>query len=150
MTYTYCLQIGRFPGPVADEECFALVVTPALQAGAPGLWFVGEAAGWGTAPEAGAVGMAAALPPSAALHAAAPNPFAGRAALGYDLPEAGPVRLAVYDLLGREVAVLVDAEQAAGRHEAVLDGRGLPDGTYLVVMTAAGGFTRTQRVTLIH
>src|SRR5690606_32248359 len=39
-------------------------------------------------------------PSSFALHGAAPNPFAGRTTLGYDVPEAGRVRVAVYDLLG--------------------------------------------------
>jgi hypothetical protein len=57
------------------------------------------------------------------------------------------VRLAVYDVLGREVAVLVDGERPAGRHEAVLDGRMLPSGVYLVRL-AAGGEVRTRAVTL--
>ncbi|HLT47339.1 MAG TPA: T9SS type A sorting domain-containing protein, partial [Rubricoccaceae bacterium] len=89
------------------------------------------------------------LPSSYALHAAAPNPFAGRTTLRYDLPEAAPVRLVVYDLLGREVAVLVDGEREAGTHAAVLDGRGFAAGVYVVRMTA-GGRDFTQRLTLVR
>jgi len=89
------------------------------------------------------------LPDTFALHAAAPNPFAGRTTLGYDVPEACRVRLAVYDLLGREVAVLMDGEAPAGRHEAVLDGTGLAVGVYLVSLTTEG-FTQTRRLALIR
>ena len=69
--------------------------------------------------------------------------------VGYALPAGGPVRLAVYDLLGREVAVLVDGVWAAGAYEAVLDGRGLPAGVYVVRLTA-GAFVETRRVTLLR
>ncbi len=47
-------------------------------------------------------------------------------------------RLAVYDALGREVAVLVDSEQQAGPHEVVFDGADLAPGTYIVRFAAAG------------
>jgi hypothetical protein len=87
------------------------------------------------------------LPAAFALHAAYPNPFAGRSTLRYDLPEAAAVRLAVYDVLGREVAAVVDRTVEAGRHTALLDGRGLAAGVYVVRLTA-GGRTFTQRLTL--
>jgi len=69
----------------------------------------------------------AAVPPgdegsSLALHAA-PNPFRGQTVVSYTLPESGRVRLAVYDVAGREVAVLVDEVQRAGRHETAWNGR---------------------------
>jgi hypothetical protein len=89
------------------------------------------------------------LPAVFALHGAAPNPSAGQATLRYEVARAGPVRVAVYDALGREVAVLVDGKQPAGRHEAALDGRALPSGVYLVRMTAEG-FTQSHRVTLLR
>jgi probable HAF family extracellular repeat protein len=87
------------------------------------------------------------VPEAFALHAAYPNPFAAQATLRYDLPASGAVRVAVYDVLGREVAVLVDGHVAAGRHTAVLDGRGLAAGLY-VVRLVAGERTFTQRLTL--
>ena len=88
------------------------------------------------------------VPPDAfALHAGYPNPFAERATLRYDLPVAGRVRLAVYDVLGREIAVLVDADRLAGSHTARLDGTALPSGVYHVRMTTAG-FAQSRRLTL--
>lgn len=90
-----------------------------------------------------------ALPTAFALGTAYPNPFAARATVGFDVPTATEVRVVVYDMLGRVVAVLVNDERAAGRYEAVLDARGLPSGVYLVRVTA-DGFQQTRRVTLLR
>jgi hypothetical protein len=100
-------------------------------------------------PPASASLVADGLPSAYTLHAAAPNPFATATALRYDLPEGGRVLLVVYDVLGREVAVLVDGPVEPGRHRAVLDGLGLPSGVYLVRLTA-GSFAQTQRLTLVR
>jgi subtilisin family serine protease len=89
------------------------------------------------------------LPAAYALDGAAPNPFRGEASVGFALPEAAGVRLAVYDLLGREVAVLADGQMEAGRHRARFDGRGLPAGVYAVRLTA-NEFIGTARVTLLR
>ena len=88
-------------------------------------------------------------PAALALHAPVPNPARGAVRLAFALDAPGPVRLAVYDALGREVAVLVDAVLGAGRHEAVLDGAGLPAGVYLVRLDA-GGRPLTRRLTLVR
>lgn len=82
------------------------------------------------------------------LDAAAPNPTAGLTRIGYTLSASGPVRLAVYDVLGREVAVLVDTPDATeGRHTAVFDARALAAGAY-VTRLVAGSATATGRLTV--
>ncbi len=86
-------------------------------------------------------------PAALALLLAAPNPFAGQTTLRFALPEAGAVRLAVYDTLGREVVHLVDAPLGAGHHAVAFDAGLLPSGTYLVRLEADGQM-RTQRLTL--
>ncbi|MEM8557470.1 MAG: T9SS type A sorting domain-containing protein [Bacteroidota bacterium] len=86
-----------------------------------------------------------AVPDALALEAAYPNPFAMQTTLAYTLPTAQETRLVAYDLLGREVAVLVDGVQPAGTHEAVLDAARLPSGIYLVRLATEAG-ARTQRV----
>ena len=60
-----------------------------------------------------------------------PNPFRQRVTIGYRLPAPGHVRLTVYDVLGRELAVLVDERQSAGSHSAKLDASSWPSGVYL-------------------
>lgn len=87
------------------------------------------------------------LPEEAALHSAYPHPFNPRATIPYEVAESGPVRLVVYDALGREAAVLIEKTQAPGRYEAVLEGTNWPSGAYLIRMTA-GPFTQTRVVVL--
>lgn len=64
-----------------------------------------------------------------------PNPVAGRATIRFALDTAGPVTLAVYDLLGREVARLLDGPAPPGVQDVSFDASGLPAGLYLVRMT---------------
>ncbi len=94
------------------------------------------------------------LPGAFALHPAYPNPFGGaggfdQATVGFELSESAEVAVEVFDLLGRSVAVLVNAELEAGRHTATFDGRGLPSGVYVVRMRA-GAFMASQRMTLVR
>jgi hypothetical protein len=79
----------------------------------------------------------------------APNPFAQTARLRYRLPEPAQVRLEVFDLLGRRVAMLVDGERPAGPHEVQLDGSQLAAGPYFVRLTA-GAETKTQQIQLVR
>jgi hypothetical protein len=85
---------------------------------------------------------------------AQPNPFNPRTTIRFDLPAAGPVRLAVYDLAGRLVRVLVEGEIPAGSHEAVWDGRdqsgrSAPSGSYLARLVA-GGKVEGVRLSLVR
>ncbi len=77
-----------------------------------------------------------------------PNPFRHQTALRFATREAGPVRLAVYDVTGREVAVLVDGVVEAGTHEAAFVAEGLASGVYVYRLTA-GQQTQTGRLTLV-
>jgi hypothetical protein len=67
-----------------------------------------------------------------------PNPFNPVTVLRYQLAEAGHVRLEVYDVLGREVAVLVDEVRVAGEHVARFDGSGCASGVYFCRMQVRG------------
>ncbi len=68
----------------------------------------------------------------------APNPFRQSAVVPYRLAAPGPVSLILYDALGRTVRTLVAGIQAAGDHEAVIDGAGLPSGVYYYELDASG------------
>ena len=77
------------------------------------------------------------------LAPSAPNPFAIATELAYTLPARGPMRLAIYDVQGRQVTQLVDGLQVAGRHAMRWDGRDtngtpLAAGVYLVRLEFAG------------
>src|SRR5690606_14396113 len=75
-----------------------------------------------------------AAPAAFALEGAYPNPFSTTATVRYALPHAAEVRVTVYDVLGREVARLVEGPREAGRHTATVSGRGLAGGVYFVRM----------------
>jgi hypothetical protein len=66
------------------------------------------------------------------LQANYPNPFNTSTVVSYQLLAASNVQLAVYNLLGQEVARLVDENQPAGAHTVQFEARGLASGVYLV------------------
>ncbi len=65
-----------------------------------------------------------------------PNPFNPETIIRYALPVAGYARGVVYDILGKEVATLLDGEMQAGEHSVRFDASGLPSGVYILRMTA--------------
>jgi hypothetical protein len=77
-----------------------------------------------------------------------PNPFNPSTQIGYDVPRNSHVRLVVYDMLGREVALLVKEQKAAGRYAARFDAGGLAGGVYVCRMTA-GDFIGTRRMVFV-
>lgn len=89
------------------------------------------------------------LPREAMLFANYPNPFSQSTTLRFALPAPAVVRLAVYDVLGREVAVLVAGRLAAGVYETGFDADALPAGVY-VVRLEAGGRVVSRTITLIR
>lgn len=59
-----------------------------------------------------------------------PNPFNSSTKISFTLPLDGQVKLGVFDLLGREVAILMERKLVAGRHEIIFDAADLPSGAY--------------------
>ena len=78
------------------------------------------------------------LPEEVSLSANYPNPFNPETTIRYALPVATTLRLAVYDMLGREVGILADGPQAAGRHALRFHAGPLPSGTYIIRLDADG------------
>ena len=82
-----------------------------------------------------------------------PNPFNPSTIIRYDLPEAGPVALTVFDINGREVARLVNGVQQAGSYEVRFDASnaragGIASGVYFYTVRA-GKFVQTKKMLLI-
>lgn len=85
------------------------------------------------------------LPRELRLSGAYPNPFNPSTSISFALPEAGLVRLEVFDALGRIVRVLADEERAAGEHSVSFDASWLASGVYLYRLTSpAGSLVRTM------
>ena len=85
--------------------------------------------------------------PAEGLELALANPVRGASTVTFTTPATGPARLAVYDALGRRVAVLADGPVAAGAHTATLDAASMAPGVYVLRLEAEGGaLTRTVTV----
>ena len=83
------------------------------------------------------------------LGAPAPNPLRGRGTVSFSLDAPGAARLALYDALGREVAVLADDTFSADAHQARLDTRALASGVYVLRLQAPSG-VRSQTLTVVR
>ena len=98
------------------------------------------------------------IPTACALLQNHPNPFNAQTVLRYSLPAPGWVRLAIYDLLGREVRRLSDGRQDAGHHSAFWDGRDesgrkVGSGLYLYRLVVEGqgrDVVRTRKMLLLR
>ncbi len=73
----------------------------------------------------------AVMPDRFSLYQNYPNPFNPTTAISFQLTAVSQTSLIVYDLLGREVATLVDEKLSPGRYERTFDGQGLTSGVYL-------------------
>jgi len=77
-----------------------------------------------------------------------PNPFNPVTNIAYSLPTAAHVELVVYNVLGKEIARLVDTDMQAGYHMAVFDGANLGSGVYFYKITA-GDFSEMKKMILM-
>jgi len=78
-----------------------------------------------------------------------PNPFNSRVIIGYSLPTAGYSTLLMYDVLGRQVAVLFDEWRPTGTYQATFDGSQLSSGLYFAVLRS-GGRERIRKIVLLR
>ncbi len=88
------------------------------------------------------------LPQEYHLNNAYPNPFNPTTNISFALPSPSAVRIHVYDVTGRKVAVLADRILGAGYHNIVWDASHLASGVYIVEMHA-GSFRATSKVALV-
>ena len=88
------------------------------------------------------------IPETFALNQNYPNPFNPDTRITFEVPAASHVRVTVYDILGRPVAVLADEQHLPGLHAVRFDASGLSSGTYIYEVVA-GEFTARRTMMLI-
>jgi hypothetical protein len=101
----------------------------------------------GDAPEA-TEEIADVMPTAYALYNAYPNPFNPATTIQYDLPEETFVSLKVFDLLGREMATLINGTQRAGTHTVRFNAGSMQSGVYICRIQTAQ-FTQTRKLVLL-
>jgi len=89
------------------------------------------------------------IPNNYILHQNYPNPFNPRTVIGYEIKKNSFVRLDAYDILGKQVKVMVNEKQNAGKYEVDFMGKFAPSGIYFYRLTADGKIIDTKKMMLI-
>jgi len=89
------------------------------------------------------------IPASISLSQNYPNPFNPTTIIQYAISSRQFVSLKVYDLLGREVATLVNEEKPAGNYEVEFDGTDFPSGIYFYRLSVDNGYNETRKMVLL-
>jgi endo-1,4-beta-xylanase len=150
---SYRLQVsgtGTFSSTVVDSTIAdtTLLLSP-LSANTTYYWHVSAAndsgmssysaaASFATGDQIVSVGTPRGIPEYMSVSQNYPNPFNPSTVIEYRLPDAGRVLLRVYDVLGRDIATLVDGRQSAGSYRVTFDAGRLPAGVYFYRLQAAG------------
>ena len=85
------------------------------------------------------------IPNQLALYQNYPNPFNAETTISYQLARPGKVKLVIYDLLGKKVAILVNEFQEPGRHSVTFNANALSSGVYLYRLQA-GKYIETRKM----
>jgi hypothetical protein len=142
----FVAQIG-YPGSEVPDNCtITFSITGAGGFPNVGSTFVVDDLSFG--PSTGVNDLPNGLPKAFRLEQNYPNPFNPTTNIVYDVPAQSHVTMTVFDLLGREVAVVIDQVQPAGRYKAVFDASALTSGVYFYRLTA-GDFVQTRKLLLL-
>ncbi len=138
--YLYVASLGTYPNVVTVSDTF-LFVKSAGECSFSGDrgW---ELLGWDDGTDI------AEVPASHLMLTVNPNPFNARIVARFELRDASRIKLSVFDITGREVAVLAEGYYSAGTHRVVFEGRGLASGVYLARMDV-GKTNNTKKLILM-
>ncbi|MCI0473894.1 MAG: immune inhibitor A [Ignavibacteria bacterium] len=99
-------------------------------------------------PLSGISGISSELPKEYALHQNYPNPFNPETKIKFDLPKTSELAIKVYDVTGREIAILLNQKLEAGSYEYQWNASGLNSGVYFIKMQSSG-FTDVKKMMLV-
>ena len=103
---------------------------------------------WETPNPVGIINYTNEIPQKYSLEQNYPNPFNPVTMMKYNIVKDGFVKVAVYDLLGREINTIVNENQKAGTYTVQFDAAGLPSGVYFYKLIT-NGFTETRKMMLL-
>jgi len=159
---SYHFQVAtddQFTGLVTDDPAVTVTtrIVSNLMDGEEYYWRVAAANDGGTSPWSDVwtvsvlltgVDEGEELPTEFSLRQNYPNPFNPTTKISFDVPEKSAVSVEVFDILGKQVAVLASREYDAGRYTLTFDAAGLGGGVYFYRMTA-GSFIQTRKLLLV-
>ena len=146
-TYSqFSIDINYLTGDVPDTVLIAIFI--AGNGGFPNVgskMFVDDLA-WSNSSDVKELGNG--IPDEFALMQNYPNPFNPSTTIRYSIPEASFATVKVYDMLGKEVATLVNEEQSAGNYEVDFNAAGLSSGMYFYKLQT-DNFVETKKMLLL-
>ena len=89
------------------------------------------------------------IPEAISLDQNYPNPFNPATTISFSIPNATRISLSIFDVLGRQVRLVLDDVMPQGRHSVVVDGSGIPSGTYFYRLSSEQG-SLIRQMTLIR
>jgi Secretion system C-terminal sorting domain len=92
--------------------------------------------------------ISSSIPNSYILYQNYPNPFNPATKIKFDLPKSNHVKLIIYDVLGREITVLVNQKQKAGSYEVDWDATNYPSGVYFYKLVTES-YSETKKMVLL-
>jgi hypothetical protein len=101
-----------------------------------------------TSPPIGIEPISNQVPSEFKLYQNYPNPFNPMTNIKFQIPKAGFVKLVIYDIIGREIATLVNEELTPGIYEVQWDGSNYPSGVYYYRLKA-GDYSDTKKMVLL-
>ena len=140
--YNYCAKVGEYPDAISNFSMFTFEKLGS-DGGTHDLsdWNI---LGWEEYYDSELVSA----PGSFELSAPYPNPFNPETTIAFEMGDAGLVKVAVYDVQGREVSKLADGYYNSGSYQVEFFGGNLPSGMYFVRMET-GGFNAVQKMLLL-
>jgi hypothetical protein len=88
------------------------------------------------------------IPASYELYQNYPNPFNPSTSIKFDVPKESSVKLVVYDVLGKEISILIDYKIKAGKYEVAWDGTNYPSGVYFFKLIT-NEYVETKKMVLV-
>lgn len=131
--YSYIAKCGIYPDSVLSDDSFPFIKSPAPD-NSPSQYHDWTISGWENEGPESLTGA----PDGFELAEPYPNPFNAETALSFKLQTASDVRLAIYDIRGRELAVLVDGFKHAGTHYYGWNASSAASGVYFVSFNSGG------------
>jgi len=96
------------------------------------------------------IGYSALLPEKYALERTYPNPFNPSTTIRIALPETANLKVTVYNILGKQVAVLADGQRTAGWHNIQFNANGMASGVYFVRAQVPGELNEIRKIVLVR
>ncbi|MCX6641505.1 MAG: T9SS type A sorting domain-containing protein [bacterium] len=142
-TLYFISYMGTYPNTISDSSFFTITKSTV----ADGNPWISESFVTGDFFDEFAVTNSS-MPTEYSLNQNYPNPFNPLTSISFNLPQAGLVKLTVFDIMGREVAQLVNGMRDAGTHSVTFDATHLASGIYLYKLEA-GEYSATNKMVLM-